>query len=139
MENDYVRDYFRKRIPLYMIRYSIPRIIMREYDNFIKNGKINIKKEDLDFAELIGDYLIWIQMYYFGIALKEAKEQESRVQRMTKMNRIEDFFNSLPEKFKLSDINPDSTTRTRLQRLTEQGYLENISRGEYKKTKKSFA
>ncbi len=34
LEDDELVDYFRKRVPIYMMRYTIPRIVMREYQNF---------------------------------------------------------------------------------------------------------
>ena len=34
LEDDELVDYFRKRVPIYMMRYTILRIVMREYQNF---------------------------------------------------------------------------------------------------------
>lgn len=34
LADDELVDYFRKRVPIYMMRYTIPRIVMREYQNF---------------------------------------------------------------------------------------------------------
>ena len=41
LEDDELVDYFRKRVPIYMMRYTIPRIVMREYQNF-KIGRAHV-------------------------------------------------------------------------------------------------
>lgn len=139
VENDLVRDYFRKRVPLYMVRYTIPRLVMRQYESFIKTGKLSVKKDDLDFAKLIGDYIIWMQMYYFGTELQNAKKELEKKETHRMQDSMMKFFESLKDKVSSNDYDkynmPRSTFLYRLNKLETVGWLKKIGRGVYKKSK----
>jgi hypothetical protein len=94
LEQDYCLDYFRKRIPVIMIRYTLVRIVLRHLygDNpcDVKDGRIvaktgkggdelstlTVTDDDLQFARLIGDWCLMAQMRMFGNMVLEAKERE---------------------------------------------------------------
>lgn len=139
IENDTVRDYFRKRVPLYMIRYTIPRLVMRQYESFMQTGKLSIKKEDLEFAKLIGDYILWMQIYYFGAELQDAQKELERKQTHKMQDSMLNFYDSLSETFTSSDYEKFNLNRNtfiwRINKLIKVGWLKKINRGMYKKTK----
>ena len=105
LEDDELVDYFRKRVPIYMMRYTIPRIVMREYQNFRQTGKWRVQADDLKFAKLIGDYLMYIQIYLFGSKIEQAKEKIAEdVRPRIRKSKFAVFFESLSETFTIEEF-----------------------------------
>lgn len=76
MEQDFCLDYFRKRIPVIMMRYTLVRIVLRQIDAAIKGEDLTVEDSDLEFARLIGDWCLMAQMHMFGEQVMEALERE---------------------------------------------------------------
>ena len=57
--DDLVLDYLRKRAVFYATWFTVPRIVAREYDKFVKTGKLEITDDDLKFSTLMYDAVIW--------------------------------------------------------------------------------
>lgn len=138
LEDDYLIDYFRKRVPIYMMRYTIPRIVMREHEKFAKTGKWNVNKSDLDFAQLIGDYLMYIQIYLFGAKLETAKDKmlEDNAPRLRKSN-FQAFYESLADTFTLQEFSVnyknEQVAKVALARLIRIGIIQKLNNSNYKK------
>ena len=83
-----------------MMRYTIPRIVMREYQNFRQTGKWRVQADDLKFAKLIGDYLMYIQIYLFGSKIEQAKEKQLEDARpRLRKSKFQAFYDSLVDTF----------------------------------------
>ena len=76
LEQDFCLDYFRKRIPVIMMRYTLVRIVLRQIDAAIKGEDLTVEDSDLEFARLIGDWCLMAQMHMFGEQVMEALERE---------------------------------------------------------------
>ncbi len=77
VEQDRLLDYFRKRIPIIMIRYTLVRIVTRQLDAILRGEDIVVTDEDLEFARLIGDFCLFTQMFVFGDKVEKALELEN--------------------------------------------------------------
>ncbi|MDD6592124.1 MAG: hypothetical protein PUE86_08995, partial [Prevotella sp.] len=138
LEDDYLIDYFRKRVPIYMMRYTIPRIVMREYANYAKTGKWTVRQSDLDFAQLIGDYLMYIQIYLFGSKIEQARDKQLEDARpRLRKSKFQAFFDSLgdtftKEEFAVNYKNVDSAGAI-LRRLQKIGAIKQDDNGKYLK------
>ena len=66
IEQDKCLDYFRKRIPVIMMRYTLVRAVMRQVDDLIAGKPLEIIDSDLDFACLIGTIVLMSQMACSG-------------------------------------------------------------------------
>lgn len=76
LEQDLCLDYFRKRIPVLMMRYTLVRIVCRQIDK-AKNGELlEVTDSDIEFARLIGDWCLMAQMHMFGEMVMEAQQRE---------------------------------------------------------------
>ena len=138
LEDDELVDYFRKRVPIYMMRYTIPRIVMREYQNFRQTGKWRVQADDLKFAKLIGDYLMYIQIYLFGSKIEQAKEKIAEdVRPRIRKSKFAVFFESLSETFTIEEFEKNYSSRNSaraiISRLVEQNFIEMVKKGEYRK------
>ena len=144
LEDDYLTDYFRKRIPLYMIRYTLPKIVMREIDRFGDNGRfpegeeLNVTDEDLRFAELIGDYLLFISIYIWGAKLEEAfNNVNNDLTPREQHSRFHGFFDSLPKEFGVDQFAVNyrdrQTAYSVLSRLVRNKVIERTEVGKYRK------
>ena len=146
LENDTVADYFRKRVPMYMVRYGIVYNIMRDFDYVSKQDatkgiKLRITKQDLQFAELIGDFIYYMQIRQYGEMVRVALENQTRdfVPRQ-RQTRNADAFNKLPSEFTLKEAQnvlglSYSAICSFLTRVASAGYVERIKQGAYKKIK----
>ena len=143
LEDDQLIDYFRKRVPIYMMRYTIPRIVMREYDSYRRTGKWTVRKSDLAFAQLIGDYLMYIQIYLFGSKLENAKEKQLEDARpRQRKSKFQVFFDSLGDTFTKEEIavnykNENSTTAI-IGRLINAKLIKRIGKDKYQKLAESL-
>jgi hypothetical protein len=119
LEQDYCLDYFRKRIPLIMMRYTLVRIVMRELFGdsskkedppadetgavansslFTLHSSLKVEDSDLAFARLIGDFCLTTQMYLFGQMVMDAMEAESKAFTPRRRSRkIREAYAMLPE------------------------------------------
>ena len=150
LEDDKCIHYFRKRIPLYMIRYTLPRIVMRQLDKFgadgrLKDGeKLDITDNDLAFAELIGDYLMFISIYQWGNALIEALDNELVENKPRKRNtKLVDLYARLPKTFTKDDLTAfyenKNTIRVLISRLLRAKVIKKLKDGSYTKLVESIA
>ena len=138
LEDDELVDYFRKRVPIYMMRYTIPRIVMREYQNFRQTGKWRVQADDLKFAKLIGDYLMYIQIYLFGSKIEQAKEKIAEdVRPRIRKSKFAVFFESLSETFTIEEFERNYSSKNSakviMSRLVNLGLVERIKVGQYRK------
>ena len=141
LEQDYCLDYFRKRIPVLMMRYTIVRIVCREIDKAVKQQPLEVLDSDLEFARLIGDWCIMAQMHMFGQMVMEAQERENSAfiprKRSTK---VREAYASLPMEGLTAETLVDrgisssiSVARVTLHRWLGDGLVIETGKGEYKK------
>lgn len=110
MEEDVCVEYFRKRIPLYMMRYTLPRVICRQLDKFedgyLKEGEhLEVTDDDLKFASVIGDYLMFISIYQWGQQYVEFTNEESlNAKPRARKSKFADRFATLSKVFSFEDV-----------------------------------
>ena len=76
LEQDLCLDYFRKRIPVIMMRYALVRMVLRQQEAARKGLPLEVRDDDLEFARLIGDWCLMAQMHLFGQMVIDAQERE---------------------------------------------------------------
>ena len=137
--NDLVLDYLRKRAVFYATWFTIPRIVCRQYDAFKKTGKLDVTDDDLKFATLMYDAVIWFQDYFFGQMLQDSWENAQREYVPRRKNsKNADAYALLPETFTTKDvmqvleIETDASTK-QCQRWLVHGFVERVKKGRYKK------
>ena len=97
IEQDYCLDYFRKRIPVIMMRYTLVRIVCRQIDAAINGEQLQVADDDLEFACLIGDWCLMAQMHLFGQMVMEAQEREKgNFVPMRRQHTTRDAYATLP-------------------------------------------
>lgn len=142
---DVCLDYFRKRIPLIMMRYAIVRAVCRQYKELPKRADgftLKIEPSDLEFARLIGDFVLMEQMYMFGNEVMQALENESRASKPRGLVvKTEKLYQQLPDEFTLKDVQEmfmlsPYAAGMRMRRLIEKEMVEKVSQGKYVKLKK---
>ena len=141
--DDSVLDHFRKRIPLIMMRHALVRIVLRQLDKARRGEPLEVDDSDLEYARLIGDWCMEMQVFMFGEMTREAQQREREAFAPMKMySRTREGFNSLPE-YLTPDIliesgmatNAESAKRM-LYRWAEKGLIEKANNGFVKKIKK---
>ena len=125
------------------MRYTIPRIVMREYANYAKTGKWTVRQSDLDFAQLIGDYLMYIQIYLFGSKIEQAKEKQLEDARpRLRKSKFQAFFDSLGDTFTKEEFavnyKNEESVRVILNRLKTMGAIKQNGKEKYLKLIDSF-
>ena len=142
--NDLVLDYLRKRAVFYATWFTIPRIIARQYDAFRKTGKLDISDDDLKFATLMYDTVIWFQDYFFGQMQQDSWDNAEREYVPRRKNsKNADAYRDLPETFTIKEVmqvldiekNP---ANQQCNRWMTHGFIERIKQGRYKKVMKEI-
>lgn len=141
---DLVLDYLRKRAVFYATWFTIPRIIARQYDTFRKTGKLDITDDDLQFATLMYDAVIWFQDYFFGQMLQDSWDNAEREYVPRRKNsKNADAYRDLPETFTAKDVMrvlgiEQSPANKQCQRWLTHGFIERIKQGRYRKIMKEI-
>lgn len=105
LERDRCLDYFRKRIPLIMMRYALVRVVLRQIDEAIEGKPLVVDDSDLEFARLIGDFCLETQMRLFGQDVIDALDAQLRAFVPRKRTRKTiNLFNSLPKEFTRQEV-----------------------------------
>lgn len=143
-EGDKIMDYFRKRVPMYMVRYGLVRAVLRQYDEFQKTGNLEIDDKDVEFAELIGDYLLYIQQYMYGQQIEEALEVQNRDFRpRQRKSRFVEIYAQLPEEFEVKDLvqhgYKQSSASVLASKLKASKIIEAVGKSKWRKLTKDIS
>ena len=154
LEQDYCLDYFRKRIPVIMMRYTLVRMVLREMGGLppspsegegSKKLELSVTDSDLEFARLIGDWCLMAQMHMYGQMVMEAQEREQSafVPRKRSM-KIREAYARLPETITTEILvsegvaaNMQCASMT-LRRWLDDGLVEKADNKSYRKKYKEI-
>ena len=142
--SDLVLDYLRKRAVFYATWFTVPRILARQYDTFRKTGQLDITDDDLKFATLIYDAVIWFQDYFFGQMLQDSWDNAEREYVPRRRNtKNADAYRDLPDTFTAKDVMAvldieRNTASQQCNRWLVHGFVERIKQGKYKKIMKEI-
>lgn len=132
---DRVLDYLRKRAVFYATWFTVPRIAARNISEGRDINDWQVNDDDLAFASLMYDSVLFWQDYYFGSLLQEAwtsAEQETKpraVNYYQKRSANADSFSLLPDEFKLEDVIRklninENAARSQIVRWQKSGLVE---------------
>ena len=131
LNEDKCLDYFRKRIPLIMIRYALVRSVLRQLKELQHGEPLQISDSDLEFARLIGDFVLDMQIYMFGSDVMEAQEQQNAAFTPRKRwNKVKERFEKLPKEFTREELKANSldikapAISAMLKRWMDDGIIE---------------
>ncbi len=141
--DDSVLDHFRKRIPLIMMRHALVRIVLRQLDKARRGEPLEVEDSDLEYARLIGDWCLEMQLFMFGQMFVEADEKARGVFAPAKMHAAtRQCYNSLPADFTaqtLIEMNlakDANSARVKIARWLEKGLVEKTDNGYKKKVER---
>ena len=139
IEEDKLTEYFRKRIPLYMIRYTLPRILAREYDTYTTTGVLTITDEDKAFATLIGDWLMYISIRTWGNRLLDLWNSRP-IEGMPRQrkSKLMERYEKLPEVFTFNDFSvhysSEHSARQVISSLVRCGCIVKVAKNTWRKS-----
>ena len=142
--DDHVLDYLRKRAVFYATWLTVPRIIGRQYEQFKKTGKLDINDDDLKFATLIYDSVIYFQDHFFGQMLQDSWDNAAREYVPRRRNtKNADAYRDLPETFTAKEVmailDVDSNpANQQCNRWLKHGFIERVKQGKYRKVIKEI-
>jgi len=125
---DDVLDFLRKRAVFYAIWFTIPRILGRQWEQYRDTKQLDVNDEDLQFASIIYEAVIYWQDYYFGAMLQDSwtNAANEHVVRKPVRNKTADEFKALPQVFTINDFDSSLTEGARRMRITrwkQAGYI----------------
>ena len=143
MGADDVLDTLRRRAVFYATWFTVPRIVARlrnkEDSTPIDLQNIKVTEDDLQFATIIYDAIIYWQDYFYGQMLQDSWDNVGRsfVPRVRKSFNSE-LFEKLPKEFITMDVSKlmsitENAARAQIARWKSSGYVEQIKRGAYRK------
>ena len=143
LEEDENVEYFRKRIPIYMMRYTLPRIVCRQLDKFenghLKEGEtLTVSDDDLKFATLIGDYLMFISIYQWGQQYSESLNNETlNTKPLLRKSKFVENYEKLTDIFTFEDFKilyrNERTARNNLSFLLKNNIIRKLQANRYMK------
>ena len=101
-------------------------------------GKLRITENDLAFARLIGDYLMFISIYQWGNALLDSfANTASKAKPHERSSLFQKKYEELPEVFTYEQIakgyNSEKAVRNVISRLKAAGLIEKVDKNKWKK------
>lgn len=129
MNDDLCLDYFRKRIPLIMIRYALVRAVLRQLKELQRGEPFTIDDSDLEFARLIGDFTLEMQIHMFGNEVMEALQAEAAAfTPRRRADKTRQRFDRLPKQFTREQLMAEGLSyqgaATAIRRWLKDGLVE---------------
>ena len=131
-QQDDVLDLLRKRAVYYAIWLTIPRIYGRQWEHYRETGEVEVDDDDLQFAAIIYEAVIYWQDYFFGRMLSDSwQNAELELQQRKRNSQANAEYSSLPQVFHSKDMAStlditDNTARARIARWLRQGYIVKV-------------
>jgi hypothetical protein len=128
-----------KRIPYYGIGISLPFILMRHWDEWQEKKTLTMDDKDRRLCRLAMEIQYKCQQFYFGeMAFNYFADQNKEFVQRRRSTRYDECFRKLPDEFKTQQFKDcfntnDSATSRALKRLKEDGVIEKLSYGVYRK------
>ena len=123
-----------------MIRYTLPRMVCMQYEEFKKTGKLVVTEEDKEFARLIGDWLMFASIRQWGNRLMttwETKAEENKVRE--KSSPFADRYAQLPNPFTIDSILPfysnKKSAQSAISVLVKKGLIKKVEKNVWQKLK----
>jgi hypothetical protein len=135
-QNDLVLDTLRRRAVFYATWFTIPMLAQRAgYDA----AKVEVTDQDLRFATLMFDAVVYWQDSFFGQMLQESWENGERTfaPRLRRSRNAEQYA-ALPREFTTDDVARElnvngNAASSQCGRWLQKGYVERTGQGRYKK------
>ena len=128
-----------KRIPYYGIGISLPYIVMRHWEEWQENHTLTMDEMDKRLCRLAMEIQYKCQQFFFGeMAFNYFADQNKEFVQRRRTTRYDECYRKLPEEFKTQQFmdcfhTNDSATSRALKRLREDGVIEKLSYGLYRK------
>lgn len=145
LEQDRCLDYFRKRIPVIMMRHALVRMVLRQKDGLRRGEDLVERDDDLEYARLIGDWCLEMQVRMFGQMVMDALEKEAAAYVPRRLHtKTRDAFNQLPAEFNAQQLieaglcRSLNTAAVTLLRWERDGFVEKKKDNVYTKKVKTL-
>ena len=139
---DDVLDLLRKRAVYYAIWYTVPRIYGRQWEQYRETGRVEINDDDLRFASIIYESVIYWQDFFFGNMMQETwDDAQHDVKPRKRTTRANDDFEALPDEFTIDGLAKkfdltNAAAKKRITRWAQAGYIEQVGKTKPAKYKK---
>ena len=128
-----------KRIPYYGIGVSLPFILMRHWDEWQEHRTLTMDDLDLRLCRLAMDIQYKCQHLFFGeMAYNYYANQNKEFVVRRRSTRYDECYSKLPDEFKTQQFMEvfgcgSSTAAKSITRLKNDGVIENVKYGLYRK------
>ena len=129
-----------KRIPYYGIGISLPFILMRHWDEWQEQRTLTMDDTDKRLCRLAMEIQYRCQQFFFGeMAYNYFADQNKEFVVRRRSNRYGECFRKLPDEFKTQQFMDcfgvtQSTASKAIRRFCQDGMIEVVKYGVYKKT-----
>ena len=140
--DDEVLDTLRRRAVFYAEWFTVPRIVARlrrEDGSTAPMEELTVTDDDLRWATVMYDAVVYWQDYFFGQMLQDSWENAKRsFQPRKKTSRNAQMYAQLPEEFTTKGIEQvldisHHAAENQITRWIQSGYIVRIAQGKYKK------
>ena len=128
-----------KRIPYYGIGVSLPFILMRHWDEWQESKTLTMDDTDKRLCRLAMEIQYKCQQFFFGeMAFNYFADQNKEFVVRRRTTRYDDCYRKLPDEFKTQQFMDcfgcsNATAARSISRFKEDGIIENVKFGVYKK------
>ena len=128
-----------KRIPYYGIGVSLPFILMRHWDEWQEHKTLTMDDTDKRLCRLAMEIQYKCQQFFFGeMAFNYFADQNKEFVVRRRTTRYDDCYRKLPDEFKTLQFMDcfecsQPTASRSINRFLEDGIVERVERGKYRK------
>ena len=145
-DKDKALDMLLMRVPYYGIGIATPYVLMRHWDEWQEKKTLTLDEYDIRLCTLAMDIQFACQQYFFyayAQAYFDNMKRDRHDKRRTRASKYDEAYKKLPEEFISADVvkcyqlDKEAAYKA-IQRLVNDGKVQRLTKGKYKKIVKTL-
>ena len=145
-DKDKALDMLLMRVPYYGIGIATPYVLMRHWDEWQERKTLTLDEYDIHLCTLAMDIQFACQQYFFyayAQAYFDNMKRDRHDKRRTRASKYDEAYKKLPEEFISADVvkcyqlDKEAAYKA-IQRLVNDGKVQRLTKGKYKKIVKTL-
>ena len=145
-DKDKALDMLLMRVPYYGIGIATPYVLMRHWDEWQEKKTLTLDEYDIRLCTLAMDIQFACQQYFFyayAQAYFDNMKRDRHDKRRTRASKYDEAYKKLPEEFISADVvkcyqlDKEAAYKA-IQRLVNDGKVQRLTKGKYKKLVKTL-
>ena len=145
-DDDEAMDMLLMRVPYYGISIAAPYVLMRHWDEWQQQKTLTLDEQDVRLCRLAMDIQYACQQHFFYAYAKayfDNMKRDRKVKQRERNSKYDERYKLLPQEFTVEELGQaygigKEAMYAAVKRLCDDGYIERLKRGNYRKIKQTI-